>query len=106
MAHINGSSDGQCEHDTLPCKTTLSAADYFRLEGLPLRKYGDAYHAPCPWVGGRTCPTQGIVAVHPQTGTFQCRLCAPDGGDTRTYHQMARRLTYHQAVDSLLSVEG
>ena len=103
MTNISDPSGGQSEHDTIPCRITLSAADYFLLEGIPLRKSGTTHLAPCPWAGGRTCPTNGTVVVHPETGAFLCRQCAPDGGDTVTYHQMARRLTYHQAVDGLAS---
>jgi|GEM_PF-3396445 len=88
-------------HSGLP-----SAADYFRQIGTPLREHGDSHYAPCPWAGGWTCPTRGTVKVDPQTGTFCCPLCAPDGGDTVTYHQLANHQTYAHALDLLTAWEG
>ena len=88
-------------HSALP-----SATDYYRQIGLPLQKHGDDHLAPCPWAGGQTCPTHGTVRVDPETGAFCCSLCASDGGDTLTYHQLANRQTYAQALDLLTTWEG
>jgi len=87
-------------HSGLP-----SAADFFQQIGTPLRQHDDTHYAPCPWTGGWTCPTHGTVKVDRQTGEFHCPLCASNGGDALTYHQLANRLSYVQAVACLTCVE-
>ena len=107
MKQLNNSRFSGQSHCAINNRSALpSATDYFQQIGTPLREHGGSHYAPCPWAGGRTCPTHGSVKVDTQTGAFHCCLCAPHGGDTLTYHQFAHRQTYAQSLDLLTTREG
>jgi hypothetical protein len=80
-------------------------SSYLQQAGLSVAKCGEAYYVPCPWVGGHTCLMHGIVQIDADAGRFVFPLCAPYGGDTRTYDQLANRRTYAQPIDALTAPE-
>lgn len=107
MSQSNNSRFSGQSHCAINNRSALpSATDYFQQIGTPLREHSGSHYAPCPWAGGRTCPTHGSVKVDLQTGAFQCPLCAPDGGDTLTYHRLANCLTHALAFDALTVTEA
>lgn len=86
--------DPQLSNET---RGRLALAEYLAAVGLPLRTVGCDHVAPCPYVGGRACPSGGVVKVDIETDRFKCPLCAPDGGDAVTYHQLTSRVEYSLA---------
>jgi hypothetical protein len=85
----------------------ISPIRYLDQLGVRVRRTPSGNLVPCPWVGGRACPTHGALKINLDSGRFACRICAPDGGDVVVYHQLVSRLSRRQVLDMfLLHVEA
>jgi DNA primase len=82
-------------------KDRISLVDFLQRDGVPLKREGTTWAAPCPFHQEKT----GSFKVWEKTGTYKCFGCG-EGGDLFTYYQKRNNCDFKEALRALAREAG